>query len=211
MVRERTTLRDFQDKAILRPDSGAFAGELAAFLATGRRLEVDLGCGRGRFLLARARRYPGTSFIGVERVTIRLRKADTRATNEGLTNIRLILADALAAVRELLPPSSVATFYLYFPDPWPKRRHHTRRLVSPDFITAIHRTLAPDGIMHIGTDHADYFGAIEQAWRKDPRFHEVPPYVPPDEEETDFGLLFRSKGLRIYRCSFRKLTLPAAM
>ncbi len=204
MVRERTTFRDFQDRYILRPNADTLTAELSAFLIPGRPVEVDLGCGRGRFLLARARRYPATAFIGVERITLRLRKVDTRAANEGLTNIRLILADALVTIREILPPSSVSLFYLYFPDPWPKRRHHVRRLVSPDFIAGIHRTLVPGGIMHIGTDHADYFSAIEQTWSKDRRFQEVPPYIPPDEEETDFGLLFRTKGLPTYRCSFTK-------
>jgi tRNA (guanine-N7-)-methyltransferase len=204
MVRERTSCRDFKDRYILRPDTDTLAAELAAFLIPGRPVEVDLGCGRGRFLLARARRYPDTAFIGIERITLRLRKVDTRAANEGLTNLRLIRADALAAIREILPPASVSTFYLYFPDPWPKRRHHVRRLVSPDFIAGIHRTLVPGGIMHVGTDHADYFSAIEQTWHKDPRFQEVTPYTPPDEEETDFGLLFRAKGLQTYRCSFRK-------
>jgi tRNA (guanine-N7-)-methyltransferase len=204
MVRERTTCREFTNRYILPTDPELHADALQSFLAHGKPLEVDLGCGRGRFLLARASRYPDTAFIGIERVTLRLQKVDTRATSEGLTNIRLIRAEVLPALQEILPPSSVTTFYLYFPDPWPKRRHHIRRLVSPEFIKGIHRTLVPNGIMHIGTDHADYFTSIEKTWKKDSRFQEVPPYIPPDEEETDFGMLFRRQGLPTYRCSFQK-------
>jgi tRNA (guanine-N7-)-methyltransferase len=205
MVRERTTCREFTDKYILPADSDSLSAALQSFLHQGKPVEVDLGCGRGRFLLARANRYPDTAFIGIERVTLRLQKVDTRATNDGLANIRLIRAEVLPVVHEILPSVCVSTFYLYFPDPWPKRRHHIRRLVSPEFINGIHRTLVPNGIMHISTDHADYFVAIEKTWEKDPRFQKVAPYIPPDEEETDFGMLFRRQGLPTHRCSFQKL------
>ena len=205
MVRERTTFRDFKDKYIIPSDPDARARSIQSFLTPGKPLEVDLGCGRGRFLLARARNHPDTAFIGVERITLRLRKLDTRATSDGLTNIRLIRAEILPIIREILPPASVSIFYLYFPDPWPKRRHHNRRLVSPYFITGIYRTLSPNGIMHVATDHAEYFAAISQTWQNDHRFQNAPPYIPPDEEETDFGLLFRRKGLPAHRCSFQKL------
>lgn len=208
MVRERTTCREFKDRFILHPGSESLITDIASFLATFTPLEVDLGCGRGRFLLARARQHPHHAFIGVERVSLRIRKVDTRACRENLSNIRLIQADALTVMRSLIPPGSVSVAYLFFPDPWPKRRHHTRRLVAQEFIDAIHRSLSPGGVIHIATDHADYFKSISQIWNKDPRFRETPPYIPSEEEETDFGMLFRAKGLHTNRCSFQKHPQP---
>lgn len=204
MVRERTSFRDFSDRYILKPGTPAFEAELASVFSSPREVEADLGCGRGRFLLARARQFPERVFVGLERVVLRLRKLDSRALKEGITNIRLIQTEALMAVKDILPPSSISTFYLYFPDPWPKRRHHGRRLVSATFVEAVYKCLRPQGIIHICTDHADYFAAIERLWRQDTRFQECPPYIPGDDEETDFGLIFRRKGLTPFRCSFRK-------
>jgi tRNA (guanine-N7-)-methyltransferase len=204
MVRERTTNREFTTHYILPSEPESRSAALQSFLASSKTLEVDLGCGRGRFLLARAGRFPETAFIGIERIPLRLQKVDTRATTNGLTNIRLIQAEALNAVQAILPPNSVTTFFLYFPDPWPKRRHHCRRLVNTTFISAIYRTLIPGGCIHIGTDHAEYFDAILKVWKKESRFQEIQPYIPPEEEETDFGMLFRKQGLSANRCSFQK-------
>ena len=67
------------------------------------------------------------------------------------------------AVRYLLPAESVETFYLLFPDPWPKRRHHRRRLVTPDFLNSVHGALEQNGVVYIATDHLDYFRKIKEA------------------------------------------------
>lgn len=209
MVRERTTFRNFNDRYILPSDKEQAGDGIRAFAAPGVPLEVDLGCGRGRFLIARARCFPHHSFVGIERVLLRLRKVDSRAQKEGLSNIRLIRSDVMTALREILPPGSVSTFYLYFPDPWPKRRHHTRRLVSPDFIEAVHAALVPGGSIHLCTDHADYYASMERIWRTDSRFAHAPPHMPDENGETDFGLIFRRKALPVYRCSFRKAGEPA--
>ncbi len=209
MVRERTTFRDFHDRYILASDKESLVSELRAFAPAEVPLEADLGCGRGRFLLARAQRFPHHAFLGIERVLLRLRKLDSRAQTAGLANIRLLRSDILSALTEILPPSSVSVFYLYFPDPWPKRRHHSRRLVSPAFLSAVHDTLIPGGIIHLCTDHADYFAVMNRVWRADARFLESPPYLPTEDEETDFGYIFRKKGLQVHRCSFRKRTESA--
>ena len=167
-------------------------------------LEVDLGCGKGRFLLARAAAHPETAFLGVELKAGRVEKVERKARKAGLSNVRLLHADACYAVSYLLPPASVAVYYLFFPDPWPKRRHHRRRLFDPVFLDALDRTLVPEGRLHVATDFPDYYEAIRNTLARDARFDAVPPFTPCGEEQTDFERLFLGQGKTIGRASFRK-------
>jgi len=210
MARERVSNRQFHDAFILPPLPPD--GQLDPAVVFGRQapLELDLGCGRGRFLLARAAANPGLNFLGVDRLLIRLRKLDRRAVEAGLTNIRLLRADAEDVIGARIPTGAVSTCYVYFPDPWPKRRHHIRRLVSPVFVDALDRILAPAGIIHLATDHADYFAAMQKVWDADPRFCRVPAYEPTEAEETDFGVIFRAQGLKVGRCSYARRGLRPA-
>ena len=176
----------------------------AAFGRPPRRLEVDLGCGKGRFLLARAAAHPQTSFLGLDRQTRRLAKVERKAQRAQLSNIRLLYAEAAYAVAQLLPPGSVAAYYIFFPDPWPKRRHHRRRLFDAAFLDALNATLMPGGCLHLATDHLDYFGSIHRLLAGDARFFESRPFVTPDEERTDFELIFLQQNKTIGRCSFTK-------
>jgi tRNA (guanine-N7-)-methyltransferase len=168
-------------------------------------LEVDLGCGKGRFLLAHAAAHPDINFLGTDLQVGRLQKIRTRAETAGLTNIRLLHTDTAYTLEYLLPRLSVRTFYLYFPDPWPKRKHHRRRIVQPDLMELIHRALQPHGEFHIATDHEDYFRHIDAIVRIDPRFERIVPFEPPAQEKTDFEVLFTGKGLKVHRYSMRKL------
>lgn len=165
-------------------------------------VEVDLGCGKGRFLLARARACPAISFLGIDRLRARVLKVERQALRLGLANVRLMFVEAGYAVTYLLPPGSVSTFYIFFPDPWPKRRHGRRRLFAAGFLNALQRTLVGRGRVHIATDYADYFESIREIFRRDPRFAEVEPFVPRAEERTEFELVFLNQRQPINRCSF---------
>jgi len=171
----------------------------------GRRpLEVDVGCGKGRFLLARAQAHPSTNFLGLDRLMKRLKLVDARIVRANLSNVRLLHLDAVYVVESLLPAASVGAFYIFFPDPWPKRRHHRRRLFSPTFLDALDRTLLPDGQVNVATDHADYFAEISKLLQRDPRFVDAPAFQPAEHERTHFELTFMKAGAPIYRCSVRK-------
>lgn len=148
--------------------------------------EVDLGCGKGRFLLAHAAKHPGVNLLGIDRMLRRIRKIDNRARRMDLDNIRLMRIEAYYAVSHLLPPLSVDTYYIFFPDPWPKAKHEGHRLFNPKFLDAMHRTMTADGIAHIATDHAPYFEQLSEVFAGDTRFVPVEPFVPPEEEQTDF-------------------------
>ena len=169
-----------------------------------RPLEVDVGCGKGRFLLARAQAHPSTNFLGIDRLMKRLRLVDARIIRSNLSNVRLLYVDALYMVASLLPAASVTAFYIFFPDPWPKRRHHRRRLFSPTFLDALDRTLLPDGQVNVATDHGDYFAEISKLLQRDPRFVEAPIFQPSEAERTHFELTFMNVGAPIFRLAVRK-------
>lgn len=151
-----------------------------------RRLEVDLGCGKGRFLLARAAKFPEVNYLGIDRMLRRIRKVDNRARRLDLGNIRLLRVEAYYAVAYLLPPESVSVYYIFFPDPWPKARHEGHRLFNAKFLDALHGTMSDGGVAHVATDHGPYFEQLSQILTGDRRFLPVEPYVPPEDEQTDF-------------------------
>jgi tRNA (guanine-N7-)-methyltransferase len=165
-------------------------------------LHVDLGCGDGSFLCALAQRLPDRNFLGIERLSSRIRISARKAAS--LNNVRLLQIESSYAVRHLLPAGSVERFYLLFPDPWPKRRHHRRRVVTPDFLNSVHSALEENGAIHIATDDLDYFRKIKGIAESNPGFvigdadRELPP--------SKFGLIFRQKGATIYWLALRKIS-----
>jgi tRNA (guanine-N7-)-methyltransferase len=170
----------------------------------GRRapLQVDLGCGDGSFLCALGQRLPEKNFLGIERLLGRIRSSARKAANLG--NVRLLQMESSYAVRYLLPAGSVETFYLLFPDPWPKRRHHRRRIVTPDFLTSVHTALEKNGVIYIATDHLDYFRKIKEIAGSASGFviAKVDAELPP----SGFELVFRQKGAPIYSLALRKVS-----
>jgi tRNA (guanine-N7-)-methyltransferase len=165
-------------------------------------LHVDVGCGEGSFLRALAQRLPDKNFLGIERLLGRIRSSARKAAS--LSNVRLLQMESSYAVRYLLPPGSVETFYLLFPDPWPKRRHHRRRIVTPEFLHSVHIALEKNGLIYIATDHPDYFRKIEEIARATSSFAiaELDVELPPSE----FELIFRQKGAPIHWLAVRKVS-----
>jgi tRNA (guanine-N7-)-methyltransferase len=175
-----------------------------AIFQNARPVEVDLGSGSGRFLIEAATQYPERNFLGVERLLGRVRKTLRSAGRLGLTNVRVLRLEIDYTVRYLLSPESVFRLHLSFPDPWPKRRHHGRRLIDQEFLAASATALVSGGELWIKTDHADYFDCISKAvdGRQDlfasVRWSEEYPI-------TDFEETYRAQSLPIYRLRLQKV------
>ncbi|HNX34443.1 MAG TPA: tRNA (guanosine(46)-N7)-methyltransferase TrmB [Kiritimatiellia bacterium] len=171
-----------------------------------RPLEIEIGCGKGRFLTTRASTFREVQYLGIERMLSRVRKLDKKACRLKLDNLRVLRLEAFYTFYYLLPPHRVRTVYVFFPDPWPKRRHHNRRLFSPLFLDALWTRLEIGGTVQVATDHLDYFAEIRGRIAADPRFKEIPAMERTEDERTEFEHLFRGQGLPIGQCAFQTLT-----
>jgi tRNA (guanine-N7-)-methyltransferase len=165
-------------------------------------LQVDLGCGDSSFLFALAQRLPDKNFLGIERLSGRVQSSARKTAS--LDNVRLLQMESFYAVRYLLPAGSVETFYLLFPDPWPKRRHRRRRIVTRDFLNSIYAALEENGLMYIATDHLEYFEQIESIAESTPglRIAEMDADLP----QSKFALTFQQIGAAIYWLRLRKVS-----
>jgi len=190
-------------REIAAPSEDALIDWVSCFDVT-RPVEVDVGCGKGRFLLARARRFSEKQFLGVERQDARVARIDVTARREGLANIRLLKADAMKALTVYLPPASVDAVYFFFPDPWPKRKHHKNRLFTPAFLEAVLCILKPYGLLHVATDRPDYGERMVKLLGGDSRLRQIETFERTPEEYTDFELLFRAQGLPVHAASYQK-------
>jgi len=167
---------------------------------------VDLGCGKGRFLLAHAKNHPEMRILGIERKLRRVRKIDRKASRAELRNLRILRMEANYAMRYLIPDTWIDICYIYFPDPWPKDRHSDHRLLTPDFMDVLERKLSASGTVHLATDHEPYIQEVRAHLLPDTRWNEIPAYLPTDEETSDFELMWRAEGKPSYRYSFTRKT-----
>lgn len=188
---------------IFRPTDWIEPLRLAEWFAGGRPLEVELGSGDGSFLAHWAAAHPQVNFLGVERLLGRLRKLDRKAMRQGLANLRLLRIEASYFLNYLLPPASTQALHVYFPDPWPKRRHRANRLVNPAFVRAAARVLVPGGVVYLRTDDADYFAQMQEVFPGDRPFAAVP--TPPELAAvvTDFEREFNARGVPTRRAAWR--------
>jgi len=125
-------------------------------------IHIEVGTGKGTFLVNEARAQPGTNFLGIERASRYYRYAVDRTGRRRLANVRLIRTDAVSFIAEYVPDSSVECFHVYFPDPWPKKRHLKRRFFNDANTEHLIRCLKSGGTIRVATDHAEYFEQIKK-------------------------------------------------
>jgi tRNA (guanine-N7-)-methyltransferase len=147
---------------------------------------------------------PDQDFLGIERLLNRVRSSTRKAAQ--VENVRILRAETSFVVTHLLPAESIEAFYLLFPDPWPKRRHHRRRLVTQNFLGAIWTALIPTGSLTIATDHVDYFGSISQLITRSERFVLIDQEFLRSLPTTTFEKKFRAAGAPIHRLGLRKVS-----
>ena len=189
---------------------GQVDGPLRFEAIFGRRapIEIEIGIGKGRFLLAQAGARPDTDFLGVEWSLKHLRIARDRAVAHDLANIRLHRADARHVLRDLVPDRTAARVHVYCPDPWPKKRHHKRRLFAPDVVPHIERILAPGGYLNVSTDFTEYFEAIVAVVTEHTRLERAVDPVYPIEGQagkTNYEVKYLAAGRVIHRATWRRV------
>ena len=133
-------------------------------------VHIDIGSGKGTFLVNEAKALPETNFLGIERASRYYRYCVDRVGRWALRNVRVIRTDAVELITNYLPDESVDCFHVYFPDPWPKRKHHKRRFFKYENLQQLLRTRKTKGEIKIATDHPDYFELItklmESYWNR---------------------------------------------
>ena len=120
-------------------------------------VELEIGIGKGTFITEQARARPDINFFGIEYARFFWRSASDRLRRNGCTNARTVRAEAFFFFREFIADASLSVIHVYFPDPWPKKRHHKRRLLQAPFVQQVMRTLKAGGRLQVVTDHQGYF------------------------------------------------------
>ena len=161
---------------------------------------AEIGFGMGNSLIEQAERHPDTDFIGIEVHAPGVGKLLDEADKRGLTNLRVYREDALAVLEQCLPEASLTTLQLFFPDPWPKKKHHKRRIVQPAFVELIRTRLTPGGTLHMATDWEAYAAWMAEVMDAAPGYTNTAdaataPYVP----RPDFRPLtkFEARGEKL--------------
>ncbi len=171
-------------------------------------VEIDVGCGRGLFLVTASDANPGINYLGIEIDYREARRGAKRLQKRAQPNARVLGGDVADAFDKVIPPQSVSAVHVYFPDPWWKRKHRRRRVFTDAFVTRTTRILKPGGLLHSWTDVEEYFGVISNLMTHDPRFEMLssPPEKSPEHDmdyRTSFERKKRKDGCEISRGMWR--------
>ena len=166
---------------------------------------VEIGSGKGRFLIETAMERPDLSLLGIEKSLHYHRLIRDRAVKRGLTNVRLINHDAFVVMQKMLAPESIAEVHVYFPDPWPKRKHERHRLISPRFAETAVLALAVGGDIYLRTEDAAYFRQMNAVFQAHRRFGLVETPAALAAVVTDFEREFQARGIATLRAAYRRI------
>lgn len=186
-----------------------FTGDVATPAGAALRLVLEIGFGRGEFGIALATESPDVAYVGVELSFRRVHKQARRLAKGGPRNVRLVHGTGEQAVAELFARGSLDAVWINFPDPWPKKRHHRRRLVQPPLVAAIADRLAPGGLLHVATDDAPYAEHIDAVLAAEPLLENA--YAParwlpevPGRMQTAYEREWRALGRSLHFWAYRR-------
>lgn len=171
-----------------------------------RFVELDMGCGKGRFTLELAEKYPERLILGSDVMLGRLRRLQEKVRRRNLRNVKLLRAESLTLAAFQLPPQCLDRLHLLCPDPWPKAHHRPRRLVCTDFLCRLPRIIKPGGYLHLSTDDDAYFDVWLKLMAKMPFFEEyLAGLADIADLKTDFELQWAASGKQVRHLCYRLL------
>ncbi len=177
--------------------------ELSELFPQSQPLEVELGCGDASFLVEYARQNPGINFLGVERLLGRIQKLDRKGRRLMLQNLRGVRIESAYFLQYLLPAGVARALHIYFPDPWPKKKHRHHRLIGEGFPALARTALQSGGVVYLRTDDADYFQQMNEVFAVAPIFKPASTPAALAETTTDFERDFNAQGIPTLRAAFR--------
>jgi tRNA (guanine-N7-)-methyltransferase len=208
----RLSLEELAPYLLSVPDnsSGSAPLDWAAVFGNDHPVELEVGFGKGLFLIGAAQTCPGVNFAGVEIVRKYQLFTATRLAKRGLRNVRVACADARRFLASWVASGSLQAVHVYFPDPWWKKRHHKRRVFTAEFVRACVGVLRIGGQLHAATDVEEYAGLMRELLGAEPALRPLPvpePNQPSHDLDylTNFERKFRQQGKPIYRLRYERL------
>ena len=177
--------------------------DLPQLFSQSQPLEVELGSGDGSFLVDYAKAHPEHNFLGVERLLGRLRKLDRKGLRAGLNNLRGVRIESAYFLEYLLPHRSSVVLHIYFPDPWPKRKHRKNRVINQRFTELAQQSLTPGGVVYLRTDDEDYFSQMVTVFAANSAFRLVETPAAISAVLTDFERNFHERGVATRWAAYR--------
>jgi len=177
--------------------------DLSRLFPVAQPLEAELGSGDGSFLSQYAALHSECNFIGVERLLGRLRKVERKCQRAGISNVRAIRIEASYFLEWLLPRHATAALHVYFPDPWPKRKHRKNRLINERFPQLVQQVLTPGGAIYLRTDDADYFAQMRAVFAASGFFRPIEPPRDLVAMLTDFERSFHDEGIPTLQAAYQ--------
>ena len=178
--------------------------DLARLFPAKQPLELELGCGDGSFTLQYALAHPDRNIVALERLLGRITKLDRKGHRAGLKNLRLLRAEAAYVLEYLLPPGTLNAIHVYFPDPWPKKRHQKNRLISEPFPPLAKRLLKTEGVVYLRTDNVEYFEQMLEVFDGAAGFERAETPEPLKALATDFEQEFNEQGIPTNHAAYLK-------
>ena len=192
------------DQLVISPrETGLVRLDLARLFGNANPVILEIGSGKGRFLISSATERPDANFVGIEKSLHYHRVIRERIGKRMLTNVRLVNHDAFLVLKDMVPDASISEIHIYFPDPWPRKKEQKRRIIRPEVLGEIRRVLIDGGSGIYVTDHQEYFEAAAPVL---PEFFRTETRIPgPDDPpRTNYEAKYRAEGRPIYEARFWK-------
>jgi tRNA (guanine-N7-)-methyltransferase len=175
--------------------------DFADLFGNANPIALEIGSGKGRFLLESGAARPDTNFLGVEKSLHYYRVIERRLVRAALPNTRIVNHDAVRVLTEMVPDASVSEVHIYFPDPWPRKREQKRRLVRKEVADQLQRVMRPNAVGIYVSDHQEAFEAGREVLRQSFAIEDCNPHD--SRPRTNYEAKYRAEGRPIYEVRFR--------